>query len=73
MGAEPGSRRITDPACIVKSGQESNAVQEKANVAADNTELSLEREFVEGVSLDHPPAAEADVGKTDTSPYKEVG
>ena len=64
---------MTDPACIVKGGYESNAVQEEAKVAADNTELSLEWEFIEGVSLYHPAAAEADVGKTDTSPDKEVG
>ena len=73
MGVDRDNRRMTDPACIVKSGYESNAVQEEANVAADDTELSLEREFVQGVSLYHPPAAEADMGKTDTTPDKKVG
>lgn len=57
----------------VESGYERNAVQEETNVTANNTELSLEWQFVQSMSLYHPTAAEADMGKTDTAPDEEVG
>ena len=56
----------------VESGNERNAGQEEPNVTANNTELSLEWQFIQGVSLYHPTPAEADVRETDTAPDEEV-
>lgn len=68
-----GCRKITHVESCVESGYERNDVQEKPNVTANNTELSLEWQFVQSMSLYHPAAAEADMGKTDTAPDEEVG
>ena len=65
-------KRATYKERHVKSGHEGDAVQEEANVTADNTELRLEWQFIQGVSLYHPAMAETDMGKTDAAPDKEV-
>ena len=64
---------MTDPDRDVESGYEGNDVQEETNVTANNTELSLERQFIQSVPLYHPAAAEADVRKTDAAPDEKVG
>lgn len=64
---------MTDPDRYVESGYERKKVQSETKVAANNTELSLEWKFVQSMSLYHPTAAEADMGKTDTAPDEEVG
>ena len=56
----------------VESGNEGNAGQEETNVTANDTELSLEWQLIQSVSLYHPAPAEADMRKTDTAPHKEV-
>lgn len=68
-----GSKRMSYVERCVESRYEGNAVQEETNVTTNNTELSLEWQFIQCVSLYHPASAEADVGKTDTSPNEEVG
>ena len=65
-------KRATYKERDVKSGHESDDVQREANVTANDTELSLEWQFIQGVSLHHPAMAEADMGKTDAAPDKEV-
>ena len=57
----------------VESGNERNAGQEETNVTANNTELSLEWQLIQSVSLYLPTPAEADMRKTDAAPHKEVG
>lgn len=64
---------MTYPYGYVESGYEGNAGQEETNVTANNTELGLEWQFIQCVPLYHPAAAEADMGKTDTTPDEEVG
>lgn len=68
-----GTKRVTYPYRDVESGYEGNDVQGETNVTANDTELSLEWQFVQGVSLHHPAAAEANMGKTDTAPYEKIG
>lgn len=72
IGRGLGGRRETDPDRDVESGYKGNDVQGQANVTADDTELSLEWQFVQSVPLYLPAAAETDMGKTNTAPDEEV-
>ena len=68
----PDPKRETYEERDVESGHEGNDVQGETNVTANDTELSLKWQLIQGVPLDHPAAAETDMGKADAAPDEKV-
>lgn len=57
----------------VELGDEDEAVEEEANVGADDAWLGAKSQFVEAVALDFPALAEANVCEADGEPGEDCG
>ena len=56
----------------VESGDEGNNIQRETKITADDTELRLEWQLIQSMSLHKPAPAETDVRKADTPPDEKV-
>lgn len=61
------------PQCDVELSDEDQGDEDDTEPRAINTAHSLERQFVNGVSLDGPSTTEANVAKADRQPGEESG